>query len=186
MKNMKKFFELDFIICCPSKEGREVDFVDKIEQIEDSIRIFNASYKDIKEIKLLNLEKQVIHLLVCFKNEEEDFKMNGRHLSFFSKRLYEIGWDKYSSVETKLFKTSHLDDVTKEYNDEKYEAIPVIPNNINRVLSYGEDGAILSNDQALLLFKNLCDTQDIGDAATKRRNKEVLYSIKSILYNWFK
>lgn len=184
-----KIFGIGFILNYPSKDGREVDFRDKIDQIEDAIRLFNAKYKRVKrekEIKLFKLERQEMHLFFKINDEDDNFKMDGRHLSFFSKRLYEMGWNNYSSVETKLFKTSYLKDVTEEYDEEKYKAIPIIPNNINRGLSYDEDLVSISNDQAFILFKNLCDTQDIGDEVTKNRNKEALNSIKSILFNWFK
>lgn len=180
-----KLFKIGFILNYPNEEGRKVDFGSKIKDIEDVILITNSNYRGIKEIKLLEVEKQEIHLLFCIFQEDDNFKMNGRHLSFFSKRLYETGWDRYTSIPSKLFKTSYVIDVTEEYK-ETYESISYIPNNKEKKLYQDVKGQLLSNEDALKLFRQLCEIQGIGDEETKSRNNEILNSIKSILFNWIK
>ena len=179
-----KIFKLGFTLYQGNKEGRKLDFRTKLKDIEDAIFVTNSNFRKVKELKLLKVEKQELHLIFCLLEKNEDFKMSGRHLSFFSKRLYELGWKDYSSIPNRLFRTTYIKKVDDEYT-KTYHEIPYIPKSHQQENIYeGIEDLELSNDDSLKVLRQLIEIQGIGDEETKNINKNHLNLIKKNLLNW--
>ncbi|MCT4593533.1 MAG: DUF262 domain-containing protein [Anaeromicrobium sp.] len=125
---MQKIFKVKLRIARPNVDGNTLNFKTKYEDIFYGIDEFNNKFQNFKELKLIEIGDKYMSMLLSIFVESEEVNVDGRDLSYFSKRLYDDrDWNTYSLIDSRLFNAVDVIDVTKEYID-KFDSMDVIPN----------------------------------------------------------
>lgn len=121
----------------PSKEANNIDFrkPEFKKDIEKAVNFYNSSNVE-KKIKSIKYSKKIFQFIFSTENE---CKSIGHNLSLFSRILYnKIGWEKYTSVPSKLFQYQHelhkngivnTEEKTNNINIDKNLKTIIIPKN---------------------------------------------------------
>ncbi|MGV2887529.1 hypothetical protein [Paenibacillus taichungensis] len=129
---MKEYFEAMLALRFPTNAGVSADFRQLFSDIQDAVDDCNALYKQwgTKELRIKEVQKNHIVIHYCVENQGIPHCVSGRDLSRFSRfLLHKRGWEKYSTVNTKLFIPA-----IKDISQSEYE-LPVVTSHSETELS---------------------------------------------------
>lgn len=143
---MFKIYTLSLVFKTPNEDGRLLDFRSKKDDIIYAIKSFNNQYAKNRLLKLCDIQKQSILLLLSIDINSYSGKIIARALSYFSKRLHrDKNWKQYSREDTKLFTASEFNNSAEVYEN-TFEEIPEIDERITNLIIDSENTPIIIDE----------------------------------------
>ncbi|MBV4425278.1 hypothetical protein [Clostridium tyrobutyricum] len=171
-------FKISLSFKVPNEQGILLDFRTKKQDIAYGVLAFNRQFKNKKTIKLLNINKNSLVLLLKINKPG---KITAREITYFSKRLHhDRNWQKYSRDNTKLFTASVFNEVTQQFIND-FDKMPEVNTDINQEDLSNVTDVKLSDEDAINALKALINLQNIGSKEIIEKRKNLLLKIKNLL-----